>query len=88
LQIQRISLPVTHALGFALALRFAPSNARMTTPGEKISSWMNSEHYGRSFAHPLAGDVAERPSSRCMLFAVIAPRRDPFTTLLLAIVVH
>jgi hypothetical protein len=52
--IQRISPPVTRALGFAPALWFVPSNAWITTPGEKISLWMNSEHYGRSVAHPLA----------------------------------
>lgn len=87
LQIQRISPPVTHTLGFAPALRFMPSNARITTPGEKISPWMNSEHCGRFVAH-LTGNVVDRSSSGCTPFIAIAPCSDPFTTSLPAVIAH
>jgi hypothetical protein len=38
--------------GFASVLWFAPSNVRITTPAEKISSWMWSGHYSCSDAVP------------------------------------
>jgi hypothetical protein len=49
-QVHCISPLVTPALGFASALQFAHSNARITTLGEKILLWMRSEHCGRSVA--------------------------------------
>jgi hypothetical protein len=45
------------ALGFASALRFAPSSTRITSRGEKILPWMNLGALLRSVTHPLASTM-------------------------------
>jgi hypothetical protein len=75
--------------GFAPAVAIRASDEWIMLDSKKISSRMNSEHCGRSVApNTCAGDVAKRSSSRYKSFVVIAPRRDPLTTSLLATTTH
>jgi hypothetical protein len=68
--VRCISPPMTPALGFTPALRFAPSNAQIMTPGEKIFAGDELGALFRPVAVPTCtGDVAARPSLLCRRLA-------------------